>query len=264
MKNKGTIVLLIILTVCTVVTILATTDTGALFTPAAPTQVYSPTVPSAAEKVVCIAFDDGWKTHMQAADILESYGFKATYPIITSYVGYPAYMGWDDIQQLAARGNDIVSHTDSHINLSRVDDASLYFELAHSRDALRSHGYGADVLIYPYGEGNGNWTVRNAVADQYLLALGTQTGKCDISSFDRYDVNSVVIYHDTGFKEFVADLNGTGGSTVTILYYHKVSDVDQDNAVSTASFKAQMQYLKDNGYTVRTISQQFLKSESSG
>jgi peptidoglycan/xylan/chitin deacetylase (PgdA/CDA1 family) len=259
MKNKGTIALLIVVTVCLTVTILPTADISTLFATPAPKQVYQPTIPSVSERVVCIAFDDGWKTHLEAASILESYNYTATFPIITSYVGYPAYMDWADIDSLAQRGNDIVSHTSTHCNLSAVDEATLQSELGTSQQVLSSKGYAADVLIYPYGEGASNNTVCHAVAQYYLMAAGTQTGKCELNSLDRYDVTSYVVYHNTSLADFASNLNGTKGSAVTILYYHKISNENTDNAVTKEAFQAQLQYLKDNGFTVRTISEEFLK-----
>ena len=136
----------------------------AFFPRPVPVQIYEPTIPSANERVVCIAFDDGWKSHLEVASVLEDYNFTATFPIVTSYVGYSAYMSWADIESLAQRGHDIVSHTHTHANLSAVDTATLQTELAKSREILRSRGYAADVLIYPYGEAADNGTVRNAVA----------------------------------------------------------------------------------------------------
>jgi peptidoglycan/xylan/chitin deacetylase (PgdA/CDA1 family) len=257
LKGKGTAALLVILTVCTALTIAFTLNPPT--SRSAPTQIYQPTASSPDDRIVCIVFDDGWKTHLDAAPILESCNFTATFSIITSYVGYSAYMTWDDIDSLAQRGHDIVSHTSSHLNLSAVDDATLQAELAGSREVLRSKGYAADVLIYPYGEAAGNWTVRNAVAQYYLVAAGTQTGRCELDSFDRYNVNSYVIYRGTDLADFASCLNGTQGNSITLLYYHKIGGDDADNTVTKDAFQAQMQYLKDNNYTMRTISQQFLK-----
>ncbi len=256
MKSKGTVALLIVLMVFSVVTIAASLD---LIAPSVPNQTYQPTVPQSNEHVVCLAFDDGWKTHLEVAQILADYNFSATFPIITSYVGYPAYMNWNDIASLAQHGNDIVSHTTSHLNLSSVDQATLQSELADSRQTLRSKGYAADVLIYPSGEGSNNEKVRDAVAQYYLMAVGTQNGKYSLLSSDRFDVNSYVVYPNTSIADFASYLNGTKGSTVTIIYYHKISNENQDYDISLSNFQAQMQYLKDNGYSVRTISQEFLK-----
>ncbi len=262
MKNRGTAALLVVLIVCSAITIIVTLDANTLFSPPVPKQIYEPTVPASNERVVCLVLDDGWKSHVKAADILETCNFTATFPIITSYVGYPDYMDWADIAQIAQSGNDIVSHTQTHLNLSAVDEAALHSELAESRQTLRSKGYAADVLVYPYGEGVNNMSVREAAAQHYLLARGAEIGKCGVTSTDRYNVNSYGIYRSTSLTDFASYLNGTQGHVITLLEYHKISSEDADNAVSKEAFQTQMQYLKENGFTVKTISQEFLKQTS--
>lgn len=247
------------LTVSLAVTVLFSVDTSTLFAAPAPAQIYQPTVPSEDQKVVCIAFDDGWKSHVDTVPILERYNFTASYSIVTSYIGYPAYMNWADIAYVAQKGNDIVSHTNTHCNLSAVDAATLHTELADSREILRSRGYSADILIYPYGEAANNETVRDAVAQIYQLATGTQSGKCDVYSIDRYNVNTYVVYNGATMQDFASYLNGTGGNKVTVLYYHKIGDDASNNSITKEAFQAQMQYLSDNGYTVKTLSGLFLK-----
>jgi peptidoglycan/xylan/chitin deacetylase (PgdA/CDA1 family) len=258
--KKALAVLFIVITVLATVAFIF--STGSLFSPPAPNLIYAPTIPSPNERVVCLVLDDGWKTHLEAASILASYNFTASFPIITSYVGYSAYMSWNDISTLAGQGNDIVSHTHTHLNLSAVDEQTFQSELANSQQILRSKGYAADVLIYPYGEGAQNWTVRNAVTQYYSVASTTQSGKCSLSSFDRYNIASYAIYHNTSFSEFTSYLNGTQGDTITVLYYHKVSDEPLDTVVTKEAFGSQMQYLKDNGFTVRTMTQEFFKQET--
>ena len=83
MKNKGTMALLFVLVSFSVVTTLIATY-PALFAPPIPNQIYSPTTPAADERVVCIVFDDGWKSQLDAAPILERYGFSATFAIVTA------------------------------------------------------------------------------------------------------------------------------------------------------------------------------------
>jgi len=230
-----------------------------LIAPSYPKQVYAPTLPEADEKVVCIVFDDGWKSQLNAVPILESYNFSATFAIVTSYPGYSAYMSWKDIAGIAQKGNDIASHTVTHLNLSRVDEATLKAEFANSQQALRLKGYAANVLVYPYGEGANNATVRAMVDDYYLAARGTQAGKCDMSAFDRYGINAYDVYRNTTIADFAGLLNGTQGSTITVLYYHKISGENFDTAVSADMFQTQMQYLQDNGYTVKMLSGLLLK-----
>jgi hypothetical protein len=259
-KNKGTLTLLVAIIVLLAVVYFFTSNTGsppATQTPA-PNQSYSPTVPQTDQKVVCIVLDDGWKTHLDAANILESYNFTASYPIITSYVGYPAYMNWNDIATLAQKGNDIISQTSTHANLSAVNSTTLSTELNESRQTLRSHGYAADILIYPYGEATHNQTVTAKVAQTYLAAVGLEAGKADLSTLNRYDINSYVIYNSTTIDQFAQILTGTGGNVVTVLCYNRIGD----DSVSRQAFEAQMQYLSSNGYTAETLSQLLLKKTS--
>jgi hypothetical protein len=80
-----------------------------------------------------------------------------------------------------------------------------------------------------------------------------------MSFFDRYNLKAYGVYNDTSLADFASYLNGTQGSNVTILFYHQISDEIDYTAVTQASFQTQMQYLKDNGYTVESLSQLFLK-----
>lgn len=258
MKNKGTMALLFVLVSFSVVTALIAAY-PALFAPPIPNQIYSPTTPAADELVVCIVFDDGWKSQLDAVPILERYGFSATFAIVTSYVGYPDYMSWKEIASLAQRGHDIESHTVSHKNLSMVDEATLKAELEGSQQALRLKGYAGNILVYPYGAGSDNATVQAMVAQYYLAARGTIEGKCNMTTFDRYNINAYDVYHSVDMEDFAAYLNGTGGSNVAVLYYHKISVADEETAVSPEVFQAQMQYLQDNGYTVQTLCGLLLK-----
>jgi peptidoglycan/xylan/chitin deacetylase (PgdA/CDA1 family) len=234
------------------------TPLATIFAPAPSKQIYQPTVPSVDQKVVCIVFDDGWKNQLDALPILQSYDFKATFAIVTSYTTYPDYMSWKDLRTLSSADMDIASHTDTHLDLGKTSTQTLYVELSKSQAILRSRGYSANVFVYPYGESAENQTVQEAVAQFYLVARGTVEGKCNLASFDRYNLQSYDVYHDVTMGDYAAYLEGTGGANVTILYYHKIADGQEDTAVSRDAFQAQMQYLHYNDYTIKPLSDLFL------
>lgn len=65
------------------------------------TYIYQPYVPTQGQRVVSIVFDDGWQSQFDnAVSVLNQYGFKATFGIITGYAdgrrspsaSWPAYM----------------------------------------------------------------------------------------------------------------------------------------------------------------------------
>jgi hypothetical protein len=98
------------------------------------------------------------------------------------------------------------------------------------------------------------------VAQYYLVARGTDEGQCNITTADRYNLKSYDVYHDVTMQDFNDYVNGTQGNNITILYYHKISGDNEDTAISKEVFQAQMQYLKDNNYTVESLSQAFLRT----
>jgi peptidoglycan/xylan/chitin deacetylase (PgdA/CDA1 family) len=68
---------------------------------------------------IMLTFDDGYKDNFtNAFPLLQKYGFKGDFAIITSVVGTSEYMSWDDIQNMVKAGMGISSHSVSHCYLS--------------------------------------------------------------------------------------------------------------------------------------------------
>jgi peptidoglycan/xylan/chitin deacetylase (PgdA/CDA1 family) len=64
---------------------------------------------------VALTFEDGWKSALNAVPVLERLGFKASFWIITGNGIGGDYLGWADIEKLAANPRfEIYSHTVSH------------------------------------------------------------------------------------------------------------------------------------------------------
>lgn len=262
-KIKTLTISILIATILATSTIVFLTQVG-ISQPTYPREIYSPTLPSENQKVVCIVFDDGWKSQLEAIPILDSFGFKATFAIVTSYTEHPNYMTWDQIATLAQNGHDIESHTCDHISLNNLDNETLFYQVANSQQILRSKGYAANIFVYPFGEGNDNNAVRKVVSQYYLLARATNKGSFNISSVDTLAVNSYGITNTTSIDQFKSCLNGTQGDICTIMYYHRIGDGRVNTMVTEEQFQTQMQYLKDNNYTVLTMNQLFLKPASTG
>lgn len=63
---------------------------------------------------VFITFDDGGKSAMIAADILDERGWKGHFFITTGRIGTPGFVDRSDLLELKARGHVVGSHSDSH------------------------------------------------------------------------------------------------------------------------------------------------------
>lgn len=122
---------------------------------------------------VCLTltFDDGLKSHLTvAAPILEKYGFRGCFNIITGKVGADGFLSWDDIRELYRRGHEIASHGRTHPNLVKLlaseGPDAVRRELTASRDAI-AEALGKPPLLFchPY-------TARSAEVDALVRECG--------------------------------------------------------------------------------------------
>ncbi len=229
--------------------------------------VYQLNTPQGGQKVVCIVFDDGWQSQYDnALPILNNFGYKASFAIITSYVGTAwgnseglSYMSWNEIVKLADEGNDIESHTYSHPNLATLPISSIEYQLKQSQLNLKAHGINASILVYPDGGGAGNATVEALAQQYYVAARGISPRALNMSQpFDRYNLPAYTMEKTTSLSNFEDIVNTAGNSTVVILFYHKIDNENFDTAITPEAFTAQMQYLKDSNFTVETMKQLFI------
>jgi len=138
---------------------------------------------------IMLTFDDGYKDNfINALPLLQKYGFKGDFAIITSVVGTSEYMSWDDIQNMVNAGMGISSHSVSHCYLSpsypsyrtrkainntnpdkpndknlcskfdsgeTLDTGQVYQELMQSKSTLETKlNIKITQIVYPYGHYN--------------------------------------------------------------------------------------------------------------
>lgn len=105
-------------------------------------------------KPIVITFDDGYKDNWATAvPILEKYGFKATFFIVTGRVGEPDYMSWQDLQAMQAKGMEIGSHTVNHYTLNEINLNEFSRELMLSLIMLENNLHPpVNIFANPHGE----------------------------------------------------------------------------------------------------------------
>jgi len=98
-----------------------------------------------------LTFDDGCQNYFtRFRPILNKYGFKASFYIITKQVGLVNRMTWKQIKILHQEGHEIGSHTHTHQRLIHLSDKELDFELRESKKKLTE--FKATTLSYPFGD----------------------------------------------------------------------------------------------------------------
>lgn len=139
------------------------------------------------KREIAITFDDGYASQLDAAEILASFGFPATFFLVTRFLDGDAsgagywerwgYFGWDEAKQLAARGFEIGSHSASHPEaLARCAPEALRRELAGSKARLEAE-LGVSVRAFSYPHGSWSREVQSAVqAAGFQLACSSLAG----------------------------------------------------------------------------------------
>ena len=128
--------------------------------------------------LIGITFDDGFHScYTQAFPILEEFGQKAVFFIISSFIGKNEYMNASQIKELFSCGHSIGSHTVSHEWLPHLSSQKIREEVRNSKAQLEDL-LGSEISIFAYPMGGLNETVVEEVrAAGYTYALATTPPK---------------------------------------------------------------------------------------
>jgi peptidoglycan/xylan/chitin deacetylase (PgdA/CDA1 family) len=129
------------------------------------------TWPEFRSAAMSFTFDDSCSNQFTVAiPMFDQKGLKLTLFSCTGTL----FAGWPKLQDAAARGHEIASHTVTHANLGGLADPQQITELKNSQDAINANVTTQKclTLAYPYcGEAN------DALTAQYYLAARTCSGQ---------------------------------------------------------------------------------------
>jgi peptidoglycan/xylan/chitin deacetylase (PgdA/CDA1 family) len=105
---------------------------------------------------IVVTFDDGGRSFIDCAlPVLKEFSAPATMYVVAGFVGCEGramdFLSWDEIDELAAEGVDIGSHTLSHRPLVDLEIAEARREISRASEIFEHHGYSPTTLAYPYG-----------------------------------------------------------------------------------------------------------------
>jgi peptidoglycan/xylan/chitin deacetylase (PgdA/CDA1 family) len=101
--------------------------------------------------VVSLTFDDGFKSQLAAAEILDEEGLHATFYVNSGTIEFPAYMTLTQLQGLISQGHEIAGHTIDHEALEGMDLDDIEHQVCDDRAALARIGIPVQNFAYPHG-----------------------------------------------------------------------------------------------------------------
>ena len=107
-------------------------------------------------KPVMLTFDDNDANQFEyAKPVLDKYGFKAVYFIMTVSLNKKNYFSTKQVKQLADEGNVIGSHTWDHKNIKKYDSTDWERQIDKPRKLLEEiTGKPVNYFAYPFGVWN--------------------------------------------------------------------------------------------------------------
>jgi len=147
-----------------------------------------------------ITFDDGdLSMYMIAYPLLREYGIKASFFLVSDFVGEVGYMNWNQVREMDAcvdaQGEKLFtfgSHTKSHRPLGELAAADVRFELSESRRKIEAElGSPVGILALPFNSGAGRTDIQAiAAAVGYTILRTSEPGMVKAQSIRPLQVNA--------------------------------------------------------------------------
>lgn len=190
---------------------------------------------------VVLTFDDGFEDFFTVvAPHLTSRKIPATVFVITDRASGTlppngeSFLSWEEIEQLAASGVDIGSHTCSHPRLPELSLQDAIRELSESQAAVRARIQQTEVaLSYPFGQTSEQIT-RMADSAGYSCAIAADCG-LNPANVNLYALSRTVIASDDDVASFAARVSGLTG---WIARFRRTFRADDEPSWDPSSFPA--------------------------
>ena len=208
--------------------------------------------------LVSLTFDDGVADNYLVRTDLAANKLRATWYIISGFVGTPGYLTESQLHDLATDGHEIGSHTVDHVNLIETRGADLSYEICQSRVDLMQMGFEITTFAYPYG--HFDEAARQLVIDcGYNGARTVIDGPELIPPVDPFALHSMpYIVKDTRLakmQRYITEAAEGGGGWVIFIFHHVCSGCDQ-YSIEPAVFSEFADWLGEQqkkGLVVKTV-----------
>lgn len=203
---------------------------------------------------VTMAFDDGYKSVVDAKKIMDKYEFEGSLYVVPELLGTDDYLTQNDVDMLALAGWDISGH--SSTSLLELDPVALDTELALVHKYLTEHEYqGSEHFAYPGGAYNES--VQGQVLEYFESARSNDGLQQPPEHLIPQNINAIAISNDTPVTEVITQIDeAVENGLWLILVWHDLDDTAKlDNEYNLRDFEWIVSYLNQKNVKVSPYSE---------
>lgn len=198
------------------------------------------------KRTVVIIFDDGYKSILPAATIMDSYGIKGNVALISGQVDKLGYLSLDDVKMLQDEyGWNIINHSRGHknavLNYYPDDLRDFEYDILDGAKFLNENNLNSAPNWYVYPHGATNDTIKNVVEKYYRFARVTRTAKETFPFDDPLEVNAFSVRDDTLPDRVLSVVDkAMADNAIQFLTFHRIEQnppIDEKGGYPIDNFK---------------------------
>ena len=214
----------------------------------------------APQGVISIAFDDEYQNqYLYAFPLLEQYGLVGTFYIRTDNIGGAGYMTISQLQNLENAGNEIGSHSHTHVTFTSLSEAEIRYECEQSKQTLETNGFSVTNFAYPNGPTNA--TVDSIVSQYYRsgrtaysapFVMEVPNSQFRVAGYSAETADSTALSLLKGMVDQVQTSKGWA-----IIFFHNIipNAYNQQYTTSAEDFASFLNYTVTKGVQTLTVNQ---------
>ncbi len=104
--------------------------------------------------IVYIDDDGSVEAYTMLYPLLERFGFKGCFAVVSNRIGKKGYMNSSQLLELQEKGHEIMSHSRTHPNMNTISFPEAVFEFKSSKADLKALGLDVSSFVFPYNQNN--------------------------------------------------------------------------------------------------------------
>lgn len=208
-----------------------------------------------AKPLVVFSFDDGWIRDMTVVKpILDEKGIKASFAIVSSYVGSSPTkrLNWQQVRQLENEGHEIMNHSFSHPRINGTDIATLEQQINESQDIFVANGFRPTGFVWPFAVASVE--AKRLARSRFKYALGGAGSRTQ--PLGTFDISRESLNGATSLDSLKSKVDQAKANNQLLIFLTHAEETEL-NDVGIENLRQTIDYVKASGIEIVTANDAF-------